>query len=160
MRARMLPLVLCLGLLCACGQEGERVVLSLYLLSQEDYGPALVTERWTGAEMPEAGELLTALLEAPSLEGSRSPFPQDLTLRDYHLEDGVLYVDFSEQYGGLADVSLTLADYCVTLTLCQLEEVEAVEITVSGRPLPYRSHQRLYEQEALLWLEQEEAGLP
>ena len=57
--------------------------------------------------------------------------------------DGVLSLDLSEHYSGLSDVSLTLADYCIVLTLGQLESVEQVEITVAGRPLSYRSHQVL-----------------
>ena len=38
----------------------------------------------------------------------------------------------------VAGIDLTLADYCVTLTLTQLDGVNAVSITSGGRELPYR----------------------
>lgn len=47
-------------------------------------------------------------------------------------------VDLSEAYSGLAGVELSLADGCIVLTLCQLEGVEEVYITVEGRPRPFR----------------------
>ena len=46
---------------------------------------------------------------------------------------GVFLVNLSEQYGALADISLSLADYSIVLTLSQVEGVEAVEITAGGR---------------------------
>jgi hypothetical protein len=64
---------------------------------------------------------------------------------------GVLVVDLSEQYGALADVSLSLADYSIVLTLSQVEGVESVEILSSGRSISYRSHQTLSAGEAVLW---------
>ena len=47
-------------------------------------------------------------------------------------------LDLSEAYGGLSGVELTLADACIVLTLCRLEDVEAVYLTVDGRPRPFR----------------------
>lgn len=124
--------------------------LQLYFLSTREAGPAIV-----GQPVPDDTEatpegLIQALLAGPTTEGLRSPFPNGLNLRGCTLEDRHLTADFSEQYGGLTDVSLTLADYCVVLTLCQLEQVDSVEITVSGRPLSYRSHQTLTLEDAIL----------
>ena len=123
--------------------------LQLYFLSTDENGPAIVGQSSPDVEAtPES--LLQALLAGPENDKLRSPFPQGLSLRGSKLNEGRLIVDFSEQYGGLTEVSLTLADYCVVLTLCQLEEVTSVEITVSGRPLPYRSHQTLTPDDAIL----------
>ena len=44
----------------------------------------------------------------------------------------LLTLSLSEQYGGLADVSLTLADYCLVLTLSQVDGVDAVQIQSAG----------------------------
>ena len=63
----------------------------------------------------------------------------------------MLRITLSEQYGALTDISLTLADYCIVLTLSQLEEVEGVEIRSGGHSAGYRSHQTLRADEALLW---------
>ena len=57
----------------------------------------------------------------------------------------------SGQYDGLSDIALTLADYSLVLTLCQLPEVECVEIVSQGGNQLYRSHQLLSGQEAVLF---------
>ena len=87
--------------------------------------------------------MLEALLEGPETEGLSRAIPAGVSLRDWTLEDGVVIVDLSGRYGNLSGIALTLADYSVVLTLCQLEEVEAVMITVNGEILAYRDHQRL-----------------
>lgn len=61
----------------------------------------------------------------------------------WEVEEGRLHLDLSEQYGGLSGVDLTVADACLTLTLCQVEGVESVYVTVEGREIPYRRVQQL-----------------
>ena len=56
----------------------------------------------------------------------------------------------SEAYSGLSDISLTLADYSIVLTLAQLEEVVSVEIQAPAYFANYRSHQILLPEEAVL----------
>ena len=115
--------------------------------------PALDSEAYPGEDEPGPEELLSALLAGPTREGLRSPFPRGVTLRQWSWDEerpGVLLVGLSEQYGALADVSLTLADYCIVLTLAQVEGVEGVEISTQGYQASYRSHQLLDPQEALL----------
>ena len=43
-----------------------------------------------------------------------------------------------------------MADYCIVLTMSQLDGVEAVEINVAGQPVSYRNHQILTREEAVL----------
>lgn len=122
---------------------------------QADYGhgPALDSQAYVGEDDPGPEELLSALLAGPTQEGLRSPFPRGVTLRQLSWDEerpGVLLVGFSEQYGALADVSLTLADYCVVLTLAQAEGVDTVEISTQGYQASYRSHQLLDPREAVL----------
>ena len=145
-----------LAALAACapapGESGEG--LSLYFASTEDAGAALVPVEYTGAEDPGVRQLMSALLAGPEEPGLTSAVPSWVTLRGYQLEDGVLTLDLSENYGGLSGVDLTLADYAITLTLSQLPGVEGVRITADGEPLSYRSHQILTSEEALLWAEE------
>ena len=154
-RARWLPAVLALILLtaCAAGEAGtEGPVLWFCAGQEEDHGPALAVQPYEGEVKPEM--LLNALLAGPTQEGLYSPFPWGVTLRQCKWDEerpGILLVDLSEQYGALADVSLSLADYAVVLTLSQVEGVEGVEITTGGRRVSYRSHQTLNVQEAVLW---------
>ena len=154
---RWLPLLLALALLLpACGhqepEQPEGLVLWFRVGREESHGPALAAQPYEGEAQPEA--LLAALLAGPAQEDLISPFPRGVSLIRCQWDEeqpGVLLVSLSEQYGALADISLTLADYCVVLTLSQLEEVEQVEITAQGHWASYRSHQRLSSEEALLW---------
>ena len=148
--ALILTLAACAALLPSEDSGG----FQLYFLSTGGHGPAISGTPYAGQD-PTAEELLSALLAGPEEDGLRSPFPAGVYLRGTELEEGLLTVDFSEQYGGLSDISLTLADYCVVCTVCQLEEVEAVAITVSGRQMNYRSHQILTPADVKPWEEQQ-----
>ena len=87
--------------------------------------------------------LVDALLSPPETQGLTSPFPEGVRLLSWEVEEGRLHLDLSEQYGGLSGVDLTVADACLTLTLCQVEGVESVYVTVEGREIPYRRVQQL-----------------
>lgn len=158
--------------LSACGRGEERETeegVRLWFAvdnRQADYGhgPALDSQPYQPPESrtgpqegeldPDPGALLEALLAGPTREGLRSPFPRGVALRQWSWDEerpGVVLVDLSEQYGALTDISLTLADCCIVLTLSQVEGVEAVEITAGGRLAGYRSHQVLSAEEAVLW---------
>ena len=153
-KKRWVLLLILTLLLAACGGETEHTegpVLWFCTGGERDHGPALSPQPYQGEMTPEA--LLSALLAGPTLEGLRSPFPRGVTLRQLSWDEerpGVLLVGFSEQYGALADISLTLADYCVVLTLAQVEGVDTVEIFTQGYQASYRSHQLLDPQEAVL----------
>ena len=115
-------------------------------------GPAVLCET---RRIPEQADLLTALVECllsgPVSDELRSPFPAGVyQLAPPTLTDGVCQVDLSEHYGGLSGVDLTVADYCIALTLLQVEGVEAVSILVEGEPISYRDHQLLRETDVLL----------
>ncbi len=88
--------------------------------------------------VPNGESPLELLLRGPESEELASPFPAETVLRDSRVEEGTAYVDLSEAYGALSGAELTLADACIVLTLCQLDEVERVYITVEGEPRPYR----------------------
>ena len=103
---------------------------------------------------PAETEVLAALLAGPVQEDLYSPFPRGVALQSCTWDEerpGVLLVDLSEQYGALADISLSLADYAIALTLSQADGVEGVEITARGHSVSYRSNQLLSAQEAVLW---------
>lgn len=161
-KIRGLPLLLALLLLLsACGDREapqEEGGFRLWFAADDKqagygHGPALDSEAYLGEGEPGPEELLSALLAGPTQEGLRSPFPRGVALRQWSWDEerpGVLLVGLSEQYGALADVSLTLADYCIVLTLAQVEGVETVEISTQGYQASYRSHQLLDPQEAVL----------
>ena len=151
-------LLAALLLLAACGgredREEQDFVLYYLLEGEPVHGSALDWEPYPGEADPGPEELLTALLAGPAQEGLASPFPRGVSLLSWDWDEeepGVLRLTLSEQYGALTDISLTLADYCIVLTLSQLEEVEGVEIRSGGHSAGYRSHQTLRADEALLW---------
>ena len=138
--------------LSGCGPSGGDSGVLLYFCTdaQTHHGPAIQSQPYTGPSGPGVEELVNALLAGPTQDGLTSPFPQGLSLQSWELEDGLLTLNFSEQYGGLADISLTLADYCLVLTLSQVEGVDTVQIQSAGHTYHSRSHQTLKAEEALL----------
>lgn len=106
--------------------------------------------------LPEGQELVPALVDAllsgpVETERLTSPFPASVRLRSWEqTEDGGLHLDMTERYSELSGISLTIANYCLTLTLCQLEGVEYVHITVMGEALPFWQTETLTGADALL----------
>ncbi|MBS5549776.1 MAG: GerMN domain-containing protein [Oscillospiraceae bacterium] len=155
MRRMLLSLVLALSLLLAgCGTGRESSGALLYFCTDPNdhsqlHGPAIQSQPYLGPSGPGVEELVSALLAGPTQDGLVSPFPQGLSLQSWALEDGLLTLNFSEQYGGLADISLTLADYCLVLTLSQVEGVDTVQIQSAGHTYHSRSHQTMKADEVL-----------
>lgn len=85
----------------------------------------------------EAG-LLELLMAGPRSADLTSPFPEGVTVRAWSRTENRVTVDLSEGYNGLAGIDLTLADSCIVLTLCQLDYVDEVYITVEGFRRPFR----------------------
>ncbi len=155
---RLIVLLALLSLLpagCAGGEGEEEGGYDLYFLAAPGggRGAALEAQRREAGEDPGPGELLSALLSGPQGEELSSPFPKGVTLQNWAWDEkvpGKVLVVLSEQYSGLTDISLTLADYSIVLTLSQLPEVESVEIQSTGYSANYRAHQTLSPEEAVL----------
>lgn len=162
MRRPLLVLICCLALLLsacvphsAADERGS---------SEDGYGvyfSALGSSRAVAAvaceyrQIPPGSNPVTALMDfllsGPQDADLLSPFPQSgVRLLSWRLQDGQLHLNLSEQYGELSGVDLTVADYCITLTLCQLEEVDSVYITVAGEELPFRHSQQLRAEDVIL----------
>lgn len=161
MKKRGAALLLCAALLTAggctarqdpeAGGEGAEYLIYYSALSDQRGESAVEGERHTLPQhQNQVSALMEALLEGPDSPQLTSPFPEGLRLLDWRLEEGRLHLDLSEHYYSLSGVDLTLADACLTLTFCQLEEVEAVYVTVDGRELPYRAAQQLSAGDILL----------
>ena len=90
--------------------------------------------------------LLNALLAGPPADEVELTgiIPAGTRVLSWSLEDRVANVELSAAYAELVGVDLTLADYCITLTLAQLPGVDGVRVTASGAGQSYRERHVLY----------------
>ena len=161
---RFLTAALALALLlAACAapadpEEHEDGCCIYYLAAEEAArGGDRIRGSYETLDLPEdAGlaEKAKALVER-MLTGSEdgtlfSPLPQGVELLSLEVRDRTAHVDLSGGMNNLSGVDLTLAYYCLTLTLTALDGVGAVEITVQGRSLGQQPKQVFYERDVLL----------
>lgn len=154
--ALLSSLVLLLSL-CACtygkdaaDEDGYMLWFAVARDSNRNDSAAVYREMREWKETPSAYGLIEALLRGPQSEDLYSPFPANVSLRFLIVEGKTVWVDLSEEYGSLSGIDLTLADYCIALTLCQLPEIENVKITVEGENFHNRNRQTLREGDVLL----------
>ena len=162
---RILCLLLMLALTlsgCAAAAAGTREEdnCQLYYLVRDlekaAGGDALGTERSAlpkesdDALQTQVEALMNALLAGPADSSLASPFPEGTRLLGVELRGSHAKVDLSSHYRSLSGISLTLADYCITLTLTQLSAVRSVSILVRGQELSYRDSQRFRPRDVLL----------
>ena len=154
----VLPLLLLLVAALFYRQEerpaGEYLV---YLLAEPDAAAGGDALRGVDLdlELPEdaaAVDRATAIVEqlVAGVGGQGSPFPEGTQLQSLSIRGQRAYVDFNARYAALTGIDLSLADYCVTLSLTQMEEISAVTITAGGREIAYRGDQVLMEGDVLL----------
>ena len=98
----------------------------------------------------QAEDLMNALLSGPAGSGLQSPFPEGTRLLGVEVRGSHAKVDLSSAYRNLSGIDLTLADYCVTLTLTQISAIRSVSILVRGQELSYRDSQRFRPKDVLL----------
>ena len=162
--AAVLLLALLAALLYACaGEEVDENGYDLYFqeanLTLSAGGGALQTERVYLSEEDDPQELAEALmgelLKGPRDETLKSTIPAGTAMQSLELTGRRAVVDLSAAYSNLSGVGLTMADYAITLTLTQIPEIRAVQITVRGRELAYREKQVFTGREALLAQEED-----
>ncbi len=128
----------CLLLLGACkGGDSKKGQLQLYFAPIELKGGASLMSETSDLQCETAtvSEAMEALLAGPRSEHLNRLIPSGVELLDYAEKSGCVTVNLSERYGGLSDVRLTIANYSIVLTLCQLPDVECVRIAVDGVPV-------------------------
>ena len=140
-------------------QEDEESGYALYFLSDLDAsggGDAIAASsvRFTSDETMSTEDCVRALMElllaGPDEAALHSPIPEGTALRSLKVSGRRAEIDLSAQYARLSGIDLSLADYCITLTLSQLPNVNAVSITANGSELPYRKTQVLLSADTLL----------
>lgn len=81
-------------------------------------------------------EICRRLKSQPSNTEYISAIPENVIIKSFSLgEDGQLVIDFSSGYSDMDSVSEVLCRSSVVKTLCQLKDIEFVEIKVEGQQL-------------------------
>ncbi len=138
---KWMKLLLLAGLLCllpGCGnsQEEEESGYQIWYMNQDEtrveYENKELQAKNTAGLVKEALEVMR---EQPSDDGLKSALPEQVTVSDFELEDGVLSVNFSVEYLEMEKVYEVLCRAAVVRTLCQLPGIESVEFLVAGESL-------------------------
>ena len=157
--ALILPLILLLGFAACRHQEEVQAEEGYLLYFRADLERAGGADAITGVrvdlgldEDASTADIARAMIQQliEGAGGVYSPLPEGTELQSISIKGRRAYVDFNIRYASLTGMALSLADYCTTLTLTQLEEISSVTITANGRELPYRSSQVLQEGDVLL----------
>ena len=90
-------------------------------------------------------ELLYQMFDADYTDDHMySAKPDSVTVNDYVINsDGVLTVDFSDEYLMLSNVQEIILRSAIVLTVIQVEGISGVSITVNGKPIRYTSGQEI-----------------
>lgn len=153
----LLAVLLSVGLVK--GRREDTDTLRIYcpaVTSETRGGDALTTVKvdWSelrGAEIEiQVKEALHQLLGGCEAPGFRRAIPVGTELLDSRLIGSTVQVDFSTPYRQLSGMDLTIADYCVALTLVQIPGVYTVRITVDGEELAYRDSDIFRAEDVLL----------
>ena len=95
-------------------------------------------------------DVLAAYFEEPDDETLRSLFPEGTACLGTKLQNGVLVLDMNETYAALSGYERTLAAAGLTLTLTQLDGVDAVHIKTPAGALLDKPSTRWTEEAFLL----------
>ena len=152
--------------LCACGEQQAADGGSLRL-----YCPADLSEQnksagggdavqgiaipWADITAGDRGRqqqaqyIMELLLGGCTAEGFIAPIPVGTQLLSCTVTGGTVSVDMSSEYDQLIGIDRTIADYCITLSLMQLDGIYAVRLTVAGE-LPADRTSEVYTSEEVL----------
>lgn len=133
--AVLFSLLLSLG---ACGgsqESGKNSTLAYYI---DEDGDSLESEKFdmqglTGEEA--ISMVLDAILKGPSEAKYTSLLPKGTEALGYTFKEGLVTVDFNENYSDLSRPREVLARAGIVRMLMQIKEVEGVAFTVKGKPI-------------------------
>ena len=88
------------------------------------------------AESVDPGQVITLFLTPPAdTETLSCALPATVSVQGWHLENGVLTITFSPSFLEEPEMTRTIAAMCAALTLCQLDEIDAVTVLCDGQTL-------------------------
>ena len=96
-----------------------------------------------------AAAVVNRLISGPKNSNLLSPFPQGTHLISLSIRNGRAYVDLSG-ISLLDGIDLTLADYCLTLSLTAIEGIDSISITGNGNLMLQQPRRFFYPYDVLL----------
>lgn len=135
----------------SASQDAALETMTVYLISSDTApsGSDLVQSRQLAlpSGMYAGIDAALALLAAkPDDDTLRSPLPQDTAVETWTLEAGVVTLTMPDSFAAYSPMDQTVCAFCATLTLCELDEVDAVTVICGGQVL----FQGLVPEDALL----------
>ncbi len=130
-------LILCCGF-WACGEEEEpeESGFQMYYINKEE--TAVVSEEIeepTGTEEEQLSRIMELLQEPPKNPEYKRALPDTVSIVDYRLEKGQLYLFFDSNYQKMTKVYEVLCRTAVVRALCQLPQVDYVAFFVNDQSL-------------------------
>ena len=127
-------------LLCAgCGSDGQMDadrIKNIYYVNYSETGVEMHEyEMQAETQEEEMEELIERLGTMPGKLEYKAPLQMGFGLLSYRLEEGILYLDMSEEYHNLSPTKEVLVRAALVRTLSQAEGVNYVVITVEGAQL-------------------------
>ena len=126
-------------LLSGCGQWQKSQKESAYhLYCLDKTGTTLVQEPYEpkeGTDQKLIKELVDALQEKPARDGNQALLSNGISIKTYTLENGLLTLNLSGEYGELARPQEVLVRAGLVRTFVQVPEVERVTFLIDGDPL-------------------------
>ena len=161
-RTALLPLALLLLSCCACtGVSHEKdpgITLPLYFLARAEsaHGGDVLRRSDEHFDLPEsapplekAQAVVERLLSGSQDDSLLTPFPSDAELISISIRNARAYVDLSG-ISRLKGIELTLADYCLTLSLTAIDGIESISVTGNGHALVQQPRRIFYPHDVLL----------
>ena len=139
MNKKILALLLALSLvLCACAYdsgEDEGSYVSVYRTNASDEGGGALLVREQVACAPDedpVGVMLASLNSKPAKPYLGRAFPDGVRARECDIENGLARVSMSEEFARLGETQRLICCSALTLTLCTLDGVCAVNVECEG----------------------------
>lgn len=132
----LIVLVLVCGL-CACTPREPMQKVAFYYLNdartilQSEIKEIQETKYLTDT----AGIVMAELLKGPDSELLHTPFPAGTSLNSLTLDNRLIKIDLNNKFKFDKEIDALFARASIVRTLCSLNGIDRVEITVAGKPL-------------------------
>ncbi|MBR3943030.1 MAG: GerMN domain-containing protein [Clostridia bacterium] len=133
----LVSVLACIFLMLGCDSEEQTQSVKLYFLKEDTLTLTSEDREVTKGDnlTDNASIIIAELFKGPKEEGSVSPFPNNVSLNSIKIKKNVAHLDFNGKYKFEKDTDLLLANLCLMSTLCELDDIESIDISVNGNPL-------------------------